>query len=335
MNNLLSNNPEPEPSSPLVQTTVQTTETTQPATSNQNNDATSLVVTNQTAVSTEPSTDTLSVVNASPTATAATSSYNAITDALLGSIGDPGVSSNFKMMLFGYPGRTKTSFLGTAPNNLVYDFEDGLIAMRTAHHLSGRPLAEGVKSLPFKSLEQADELIERLQDDHEAFRQWTVFSVDTISTMHKRMLEFVMRREKAKRPSMNEYDPQTEHYTEVNTVLERFVQGLCDIKTKDIIILAHAQTVEPKNKPAKTYADFSEKLYNKLAAKMDVVAYIEMGEFEIEGQGKVTKPYIQVQSEGTIQCKSRIPLPATILDPTWPQLKAEFEKAKLEGTLTN
>ncbi len=259
--------------------------------------------------------------------------YNAITDSLLDQIGDLGTSSNFKMMIFGYPGRSKSSFLGTAPNNLIYDFEDGLIAAKTAYVNSGRPLADNVKSLGFTDLKQADDLIDRLQADDPRFAAWKVFSVDTISTMHKRMLEYVMRREKAKRPSMNEFDPQTEHYTEVNEVLTRFVQGICDIKSKDIIVLAHAQTVEPKGKPAKTYADFSEKLYNKLAAKMDVVAYVEMGEFDDGNGGKKVKPYFRVQSEGTIQCKSRIPLPPEILDPTWPQFKEQFEKARALGTL--
>lgn len=290
------------------------------------------VTTDSSSAPTPSAAPALIVTNASPTAQKAIGNYNEITDSLLGQIGDLGEASNFKMMVFSYPGRTKSSFLGTAPNNLIYDFEDGLIAAKTAYVNSGRRLAENVKSLPFTDLVQADNLIERLQADDPAFASWKVFSVDTISTMHKRMLEYVMRREKQKRPSMNEYDPQTEHYTEVNEVLTRFVQGICDIKNKDVIVLAHAQTVTPAGKPAKIYGDFSEKLYNKLAAKMDVVAYVDMVEQVID-EKKVIKPVFRVMSEGTIQCKTRIPLPAEILDPTWTQFKAEFEKAKATGTL--
>lgn len=333
-NNLLGKPEAPEPT-PVVDSPLESTDTKtlEPVSSTPPGSVISMESTNIVA---SPPTTTpdvgIQVTNNSPQAKAAVADYNAVTDSLLGQIGELGATSNFKMMLFSYPGRGKSSFLGTAPNNLIYDFEDGLIAAKTAFVNSGRPLADNVKSLEFTGLEQADDLIERLQNNDPAFAHWTTFSVDTVSTMHKRMLEYVMRREKSRTSTINEFKPETDHYTEVNEVLTRFVQGICDIKTKDIIINVHAQTVEPKGKPAKTYGDFSEKLYNKLAAKMDVVAFVEMVEFEEEGV-KVPRPVFRVVSEGTIQCKTRIPLPPEIKDPTWPQFKAEFEKARLLGTL--
>jgi hypothetical protein len=281
-----------------------------------------------------PAANSLIVTNVASSAKKSVADFDAITDSLLGQIGDLGSKACLKMLVYGDPGSTKSSFLGTAPNNLVYTFEDGMIAAKMAHVTSGRQIADNVKEIPFVDLEQADELIERLETNHPAFDKWTVFSVDTISTMHKRMLEYVMKREKMKRPSMNEYAPETEHYTEVNEILTRFVRAMA-MTNRDIIVVCHAQTVEPKGKPSKTYPDFSEKLANKLEAMMDIVAHVTMEEWADEHGNKRPRPYFRVVSDGGVHAKTRIPLPPVILDPTWDQFKAKWEEAKASGSLTD
>lgn len=259
--------------------------------------------------------------------------YDAVTDALLNSIGDIGESSNLKMLIYGDPGTMKSSLLGTAPNNLIYDFEDGLIAAKTAVHHTGRPLAPNVKALPYKSMFQAEAIVKRLAAKDPAFAWVEVFSIDTVSSMHKRTIEMVTEREWAKRPSTrNKYKTETEEYAEVNEILTRYVRSLADLD-RNLIILAHAQTVTPKNRPDKTYPDFSEKLANKLEAMMDIVGYMFKMEVDDGQGGKKIVPVLRVNGDETIHCKSRIPLPDLIQDPTYEQLKFAWEQAKESGTL--
>lgn len=252
-------------------------------------------------------------------------SYDDITDALLASIGDIGEKINFKMLIHGEPGSTKSSFLGSVPNCLIWDLEQGMISAKTAHIHTGRPMASGIQAVPYKSMMQGEAIVERLASHHPDFEKYEVFAIDTISSLHKRTLEDIMKREWRKRPSMNVNVPDTEHYTEVNEVLTRFIRSLADLD-RDIIILCHSQTVEPKNKPAKTYPDFSEKLSNKLEAMMDIVGYMNMTPIPQEDGTKVIKPTIRVVSDGVTHAKTRIPLPEVILDPTYPAIKTEWEK---------
>lgn len=244
------------------------------------------------------------------------SQYEQITDALLKSIGDIGAKSKFKILIYGDPGTGKSTFLGTSPNNLIYSFEDGLVSINTA----SRPKAENVQEIPFKSNYQAEVLMERLLANDPAFDKWSTFSVDTLSDYHKRTLSEITEREWQKQPSRNRYVPVTEDYVEANRKMENLARQLRDLD-RDIIVLAHAKTVEPKNKPAKIYPDFSESLANKIEAMMDIVGYMSMQEVD----GKLV-PVLRVTTEGTIHAKTRVPLPPEIIDPTFPQLKEIWMK---------
>lgn len=267
------------------------------------------------------------------------SQYDLITEALLSKIGDIGGKSNLKLGIYGDPGTTKSSFAGTAPNNLIIDLEDGLIAAKTAQHYSGRPLADNVKAFPYNKFLGAEELVKRFADHHPALEQFDVLTIDTISDMHKRELQNILDREWMQRPdSVNRFDPDSlgkdkNPYVEVNQMLSFFLRTLRDLD-RDLIVLAHGQTVEPKGKPSKTYFDFSEKLTNKLMAMLDIVGYMTRVEVPDGKGGVVEKPMLRVISEGTIYCKTRIPLPATILDPTFGQIKDAWNKAIQEGSVS-
>lgn len=242
------------------------------------------------------------------------SEWDAITEALLASVQDimPGMS-NFKILVYGDPGCTKSSFAAAAPRNLIVDFEEGL---QSALH-SPFGVGEGTQKIKFKSMRQIEAIVQRYQANDPAFAKWNLLTLDTISDLHKRGLQEITERKWANAPSMrNRYVPETEDYIEVNEMLTRLVRSLRDIE-KDVIVLAHAKTVEPKNRPAKTYPDFSEGLANKLEAMMDVVAYVKMQPDEQGNQ----MPVFQVKTAEGIHAKTRLDLPDMIANPTWVQFK--------------
>lgn len=253
-------------------------------------------------------------VDTPPAASPVVSEWDQITEALLGSIQDiaPGMN-NFKILVYGDPGCTKSSFAAAAPRNLIIDFEKGL---QSALH-SPFGIGQDTQKIPFKSIRQVEALVQRFQTNDAAFAKWNTLTLDTISDLHKRSLQEITERKWVNSPSMrNRFVPETEDYIEVNEMLTRLVRSLRDID-KDIIVLAHAKTVEPKNRPAKTYPDFSESLANKLEAMMDVVAYVKMQPDEQGNQ----MPVFQVKTAEGIHAKTRLDLPDLIANPKWTEFK--------------
>lgn len=250
------------------------------------------------------------------------SRYDQITQALLGRIGDVGSKSTFKMIVYGPPGGTKSGFLGGIENNLVYDLEDGNISMATQEAFTGKPRARGIKVMPFKSFAEADLLVERLNDHAEGFESWTCFSIDTFTDFYKRALEDeAARRWKlapaSDRAAKSQYGNEKEDYSPVNGQMLHFIRKLRNMD-RDIVITAHARTVEPKGMPARTFPDFSESLASKIEAMMDVVGYIEMVKMEDGSEA----PMMRTKSDGFIHAKSRIPLPTLMKNPNWNYMKA-------------
>lgn len=245
---------------------------------------------------------------------------NSIADAIMAKIQPIGQRSCFKMMLYGEPGTIKSSIVATAPNNLIIDNEDGLISAK------GSPfgIADNVRSFPFTDFDELSNLIGLLMNHYEPLEQYKVLSLDTFSEMHKIGLANVLTREHLNRPnSVNAYKAETEHHSENNEFILRVLRALKNLD-RDLIITAHSRTVEPKSKPAKTYADFSESLSNRIMAMMDVVGYMSWMD---DGNGN-TIPVMRTVSDGTIHCKSRIPLPPLIPNPTYPMIRAAWEESK-------
>lgn len=268
---------------------------------------------------------TTAIQDAAPTtavtATSATTanpvtSPNEILNSILGKIGNIDQQANFKMLIYGEPGSTKSSFSATAPNNLIADLEDGLISAKS----SPNGIAPGVQKYPWSGFEDFTKLVVAFTQNPPELERFTTLTIDTFSDLHKRALAEVTEREWRKRPSSNRYVPEVEHHSENNERMIRMIRALRDLN-RDLIIVSHAKTVEPKNKPAKTYPDFSESLANKIMAMMDIVGYMSVKTIE----GKPT-PVLRVITDGTIQCKTRVPLPAEIINPTYSQLRAAWEK---------
>lgn len=236
---------------------------------------------------------------------------------LMGKIQPIGQNANFKIMIYGDPGSTKSSFTATAPNNLIVDLEDGLISAKS----SPNGIADNVQAFPWQGFDALGALIGKFMEGAEPLKQFSVLSIDSFSELQKRALAEITEREWRKRPSANRFVAETEHHVENNERMMRMVRALRDLN-RDLIITSHAKTVEPKGKPAKTYADFSESLSNKIMAMMDIVGYMSVK--TIDG---VPTPVLRVVTDGTIHCKTRVPLPAEILNPTYSGLRRAWEEA--------
>ena len=220
-----------------------------------------------------------------------------------------------KLMIYSEPGVGKTTFLGQIKNNLIWDCEGGLAT------LGGTTLAEGVSTLPFTSFYQGEVLVKALHEDADGLKGIETFSVDTVSELHKKGLAEVLEHNYALNPNNNRYKAETEHHTENNEHLRRLVASMRDLD-RNIVLLAHSRTVEPKNEPTKTFPDFSEKLANTLAAMMDIVGYLYLAELD----GEIHR-VLMVRTNGNVAAKSRINggMPDQIVDPTWDKIWNYFE----------
>lgn len=251
--------------------------------------------------------------------TSAAAEVDSVLDAILGRIAPAGESkNNLKIMVYSEPGGRKSSFCGSAPNNLIVDTEDGLTALMNP--AAGLDLST-VDVLPFKSFYQVEQLVDRMNKGVEQLSKYETLSIDTMSELHKKGLAEITEREFQKAPaSRNLYVAETEDHTENNEHIRRLVSSLRDLD-RNLIVTCHARTVQNKDKSIKIYPDFSEKLANTLAGMMDVVAYVEKK--EVEGQ-------IQViwwcDSNGNVTAKNRIGLPAQLVNPTWETIWEYFEK---------
>ena len=276
---------------------------------------------------TAPNTPVTNTAEAKPnppvTTNSAVSQADAITQALLAQIAPVGVKANFKILIYGPPGSTKSSFLAGADNQLVFDQEDGLISIKTQEEHTGRPAKPNIRSIPFSSFGAADALVDRLAARIPELDWVKVFSIDTYNDFYRKALsERVIKRWEQRPSSVDKYVASQDEndYSAVNEQMVRFARKLRDLD-RDIIILAHEKTVEPKGKPSKTYPDFSEGLANKIEAMMDIVGYMEFKEID----GKMV-PVLRVKTDGIVHAKSRIPLPDVILNPSFDAIRAQWEK---------
>lgn len=240
-----------------------------------------------------------------------------ILKSLMANIHEIGQKESFKILIYGDPGTTKSSFAATAPNNLIVDLDEGLISAKA----SPNGIANGVRSFPWIGFNGLSALIGKLNQNVEELAWVETLTIDPFSETHKRGLDEVLAREHAKAPgTFNRWKPETDHHQENNNRMLAIIRALKDLD-RNIIITAHAKTVEPKNKPAKTFPDFSESLANKIEGMMDIVGY--MTRREIDGE---MVPILRVVTDGTVHAKTRVPLPVEIIDPKWPQLKAAWDK---------
>lgn len=243
-----------------------------------------------------------------------------ILNGIMGRIGDHiGSTAKLKILLYGDPGSMKSSLAATAPNNLVADLEDGLVAAKFSPH----GVAENVRPYPWNGFEDFANLVGTLISSPPELDWIETFTVDSFSEAHRRGLGEVTEREWRQRPgSVNRYVAETDGHQENNERMLRMVRGLRDMN-RNLILIAHATTVEPKGKPAKTYPDFSEKLANKIEGMMDVVGYCEKKMINDE-----LVQIVRFKSDDGTHCKARIPLPGEMVNPTMADILAVWEESK-------
>lgn len=242
---------------------------------------------------------------------------DAILDSLLGRITSADkAKSNLKILVYSEPGARKTSFLGTCPNNLIVDVEKGLASLRTAPNVDMSKLSV----LPYRSFFQIEALVEKMNMGVPQLAQFETLSIDSVSELHKKGLEEVTKREFAKGGRVSQYNAETEDHTENNEHIRRLVSSLRDLD-RNIILTAHARTVQQKDKSIKIYPDFSERLANTIAGIVDVVAFVQLRENDDK-----TEAVWHFESDGFITAKQRIGLPKTLIDPTWDTIWGYFEK---------
>lgn len=284
------------------------------------------VTTTQTTVAVTPSAPAPAPtpnVTASVTATPSqATNTDEILQSLMSKIAPIGTRSYLKILIYGDPGSTKSSFAATAPNNLVVDLEDGMIAAKN----SPNGIAENVQTVRWNEIggfAGFGSLVQTFQRAPEELKVYETLTVDSFSEAHKRGLAEVTEREFRKRPSKNRYVPETEEQMENNERMIRILRAIRDMD-RNLILIAHARTIEPKNKPAKTFPDFSESLANKIEAMMDVVGYMTLQEVE-----KQIVPVMVLKAAEGIHCKTRVGLPDEIINPTYAKIKEAWDKARL------
>jgi GTPase SAR1 family protein len=232
--------------------------------------------------------------------------------------------NNFKLLVTGEPDAGKTTFAGTAPNNLFIDTEDGTTSLLNHPEILGA----NSKRYPYKSFEGLEILVRYLQEGNPAFDWVQVVTLDSATNLHKRGLREVVERDWKRSPStVNRYKAETDHHTENNERMRRLVDDFKNLD-RDIILLAHSRIVEPKNKDAKTFPDFSEKLANAIMSLVDIGVYIEKRKVEDE-----LKRVFRFRTDSTIMTKCRVDsLPDEAVDVTWPQIKKAWDEHQLKAS---
>lgn len=225
--------------------------------------------------------------------------------------------SNLKVLVFSDPDGGKTTFAGTADNNLFIDAEDGLTSLKNNPQLIGK----GSKRMPYVNFPVFERTIDYIADRNPAFDWVETITIDTLSELHKKGLAETVEREHARSPLLvNKYNAETEHHSENNEHIRRLVSTLKDID-RNLIILAHSRKVEDKKRGTLIYPDFSEKLATAIVALVDICIYIEKR--EIDGE---VKRVFRFHTDSSIMTKSRIGgLPDEAVDVTWSSLWTKFQ----------
>lgn len=240
-----------------------------------------------------------------------------ILEAILGRIASVDeYEGNLKILVHSDPGGRKTTFAGTAPNNLIVDVEKGHISLKARPDL----VAPGVQLLPYKSFFQVESLIDRMGKNAPGLEKFEVLTIDSMSEMHKRGLQEITEREFAQGGRKTVYSAETDDQAENNEHIRRLVSSLRDLD-RHIILTSHTRTIQNKDKSVKILPDFSERLGNVLMGIMDVVAYVE--KFEEDGEIK-TKWWFD--SDGYVMAKNRIGLPRHMIDPDFNTIFQYWQK---------
>lgn len=243
---------------------------------------------------------------------------DAILDAIMGrmvSVED-GIDATFrKLCIYGPPGTGKTVLACTAPRVLLYAVEpNGPLSLKNHPEI----MKNVVKILPFRSLEQLEMLIDKIEEVPDAFDFFDTLVIDSFSELQAEDLDGILKREAASDASRNKYLPTGPDYN-TNTERMRMILRKLEKMKKNVVLISHdKEEKDDTTGVIKSRPNLTPKLSKTLAGKMDVIGYLS-----VTGSGETAKRALQVHPTRGIVAKTRVgPLPPAVDNPSWGTLFA-------------
>ena len=243
---------------------------------------------------------------------------DAVLEALMGRMASPddAIHEGFrKLCIYGPPGTGKTILGCTAPEVLLYAVEpNGPLSLRNHPDVKKNV----VKIMEFRSLEQLELLIDKIEEVPDAFDFFKTLVIDTFSELQKEDLDGILKKEAAADASRNKYIPTGPDYNQ-NTERMRMILRKLEKKKKNVVLISHDKEEEDDTTGIiKSRPNLTPKLSGSLAGKMDIIGYLSLS-----GSGETAKRSLQVHPTRSITAKTRVgPLPPAVDNPTWDTLFA-------------
>lgn len=238
---------------------------------------------------------------------------DAILEALMGRMASPEdalLESYRKACIYGPPGTGKTVLSCTAPKVLLYAVEpNGAISLKNHPDV----MKNVVKIMEFRSLEQLEILIDKIDEVPEAFTFFETLVIDTFSELQSEDLDGILRKESAADASRNKYLPTGPDYN-MNTERLRMILRKLEKMKKNVILICHdKEEKDDTTGMIKSRPNLTPKLSKTLTGKMDLIGYLSL-----TGSAETGKRSLQVHPTRAIVAKTRVgPLPPAVDNPTW------------------
>lgn len=242
---------------------------------------------------------------------AAADEADEILDALMSRISSVTAATRYlKILVFGQPGTTKTSFAGTAPKPLFVDVERGTTS------LLNQPETRHVDVLEFRSIRQVELLISKMSEGNNPLDKYETLVIDSFSELQKRDLDDIVKKAAMADASRNPYLPIGPDYN-INTEHMRQVADALKSLNKHIIVTCHVKE-EKDDTTGRVLLrpNLTPKLAGSMNGLFDVVAYMD-----VDRSGGGFRRTLQVHPTPNVSAKCRIGgLSAVIEDPKFDDL---------------
>jgi phage nucleotide-binding protein len=237
-------------------------------------------------------------------------------DLLMAKIGSVETHTKYlKILVYGMPGTRKTVFTATAPAPLIVDIEKG------AHSIRNHPeLSKNVKVLEFKSIKQAEVLLDYLGQTPvpEQLADRKTLVIDSFSELSKRDLDEILGDAASKDASRNKYLPTGPDYNISTEHMRQFASKLRDLPMHVIVTCHVKEEKDESTGRLLVRPNLTPKLAGTLAGMFDVVGYMQLDNDTAK---------LQVHPTNTVTAKTRVGgLPAIIENPTFSSILDAFQK---------
>ncbi len=260
--------------------------------------------------------DGTSVMPDLPTPAAKVEAIDKILEGLMGRMKSPeeSIKSGYKKLcVYGPPGTGKTILACTSPKVLLYAVEpNGPLSLKNHPGV----MKNVVNIMEFRSLEQLEMLLDKIEEKPEAFTWFETLVIDSFSELQKEDLDGILKREAAGDASRNKYIPTGPDYNQ-NTERMRMILRKLEKMKKNVVLICHdKEEKDDSTGVMKSRPNLTPKLAGSLAGKMDIIGYLSLS-----GSGDTAKRSLQVHPTRAIVAKTRVgPLPPAVDNPTWDTL---------------